>query len=74
VSTLRIPRTEFLKNLNIAQNERGAILTDEQGQTNIEGVWAAGDVRPVARQIAVAVGTGNYAALMIHRKLAETEI
>lgn len=73
VSTLRIPRTEFLKNLNIARNERGAILTDEQGQTNLEGVWAAGDVRPVARQIAVAVGTGNYAALMIHRKLAESE-
>jgi thioredoxin reductase (NADPH) len=74
VSTVRLPRTEFLKSLKIARNDRDAILTDEQGQTNIEGIWAAGDVRPIARQIAVAVGTGNYAALMIHRKLAEDEM
>lgn len=71
VSTLRIPRTGFLKSLKISLNNRGAILTDERGQTNIDGIWAAGDVRPIAKQIAVAVGTGNYAALMIHRKLVE---
>ena len=66
-----LPRSKIVASLGLHLNDRGAILSDESGQTNVEGVWTAGDVRPVARQIAVAVGTGNWAALAIHRKLSQ---
>lgn len=69
VATVRQPRSELACELGVVTNARGAILTDEQGKTSVAGIWAAGDVRPIARQIAVAVGTGNYAALMINRAL-----
>lgn len=71
VSSIRRPRSELARAIGIKLTEHGAIITDDQGKTNISGVWAAGDVRPIARQIAVAVGTGNYAALMINKTLDE---
>ncbi|MBN2093423.1 NAD(P)/FAD-dependent oxidoreductase [candidate division KSB1 bacterium] len=71
VSSIRRPRSELANHAGIRRNEHDAIITDDQGNTNIRGIWAAGDVRPVARQIAVAVGTGNYAALMMNRTLNE---
>lgn len=71
VSSIRRPRSELAREAGIKLSEHEAILTDESGQTNVRGIWAAGDVRPVARQIAVAVGTGNYAALMINKALNE---
>ncbi|MBN1351138.1 NAD(P)/FAD-dependent oxidoreductase [candidate division KSB1 bacterium] len=74
ISTIRQPRTELARSIGIHLNEHGAIITDETGQTNIEGIWAAGDVRAIARQIAVAAGTGNWAALMIHRKLRSSKL
>jgi len=73
VSTIRVPRSNLVRPLGVAMNQHGAILTDEQGQTNIAGIWAAGDVRPLAKQIAVAVGSGNYAALMINRTLSNLD-
>jgi thioredoxin reductase len=69
VATVRQPRSELAREVGVVTNARGAILTDEQGKTSVAGIWAAGDVRPIARQIAVAVGTGNFAALMINRTL-----
>ncbi len=71
VSSIRRPRAELAREAGIKLTEHGAIIADEQGNTNIKGIWAAGDVRPVARQIAVAAGTGNYAALMINKALNE---
>jgi thioredoxin reductase len=71
VSSIRRPRAELAQAAGITLTEHDAILTDDQGKTNVPGIWAAGDVRPVARQIAVAVGTGNYAALMINKTLNE---
>jgi thioredoxin reductase (NADPH) len=71
VSSIRRPRAELAHAVGIKLAEHDAILTDDQGKTNVAGIWAAGDVRPVARQIAVAVGTGNYAALMINKTLNE---
>jgi thioredoxin reductase (NADPH) len=50
-------------------DERGSVTTDHRGKTNIDGIWAAGDVRPITQQVATAVGTGNYAALMIDQFL-----
>lgn len=62
-------RSELAQSIGIQVDEKGNIITDHRGKTNIEGVWAAGDVRPITQQVAMAVGTGNYAALMIDQFL-----
>ncbi|MCK5740201.1 NAD(P)/FAD-dependent oxidoreductase [bacterium] len=69
VSTIRQPRSELARQLGLQLTDRNGVQTDISGKTSVPGVWAAGDVTPVARQIAVAVGSGNYAALMINRAL-----
>ncbi len=45
------------------ENERGVIKADHRGQTNVKGVFAAGDCTGAPYQIAKAVGEGNIAAL-----------
>ncbi|HOI13314.1 MAG TPA: FAD-dependent oxidoreductase [Methanoculleus sp.] len=60
------PNTGFLRNL-VALNEQGEILIDENGHTNVPGVFAAGDATCVkAKQIIVAAGDGAKAALEAH--------
>ena len=44
-------------------NERGIIKADRSGNTNIKGVFAAGDCTGAPYQLAKAVGEGNIAAL-----------
>ncbi|AGX41225.1 thioredoxin-disulfide reductase [Clostridium saccharobutylicum] len=57
------PKTDEVKKyLNL--NEQGYIITDEDMQTNIKGVYAAGDVREKKyRQITTAVADGTIALL-----------
>ena len=67
------PNTEFLQG-KIDLDEIGLIKTDENLHTNIQGVYAAGDVRSGATmQIASAVGEGATAALMIRKYIEELE-
>ncbi len=64
------PNTGFLKNSPVALNEVGQIITDDDLKTNIDGIFAAGDVRQAATmQIASAVGEGAKAALEIREYL-----
>lgn len=57
------PNTEDLRGV-VATNDHGEILTDEQMQTNVPGVFAAGDSRVKRyRQITTAVSDGTIAAL-----------
>ena len=54
----------------IAANAEGYIITDEKMRTNIEGVYAAGDIREKPlRQIVTAAADGAVAASMIAREL-----
>jgi len=69
VAHIGVARSELARQIGIEVDEKGNIVTDHRGKTNIEGIWAAGDVRPVTQQIAMAVGTGNYAALMMNQFL-----
>ncbi len=69
VSYVAIARSELAQQIGVGVDEKGNIITDHRGKTNIEGVWAAGDVRPITQQVAMAVGTGNYAALMMNQFL-----
>ena len=60
------PNTAFLKDTSIKLNDRGYIIANTDMQTNIAGVYAAGDVRDKKhRQITTAVSDGSVAALEI---------
>ncbi|MBU5483251.1 thioredoxin-disulfide reductase [Clostridium sp. MSJ-11] len=67
------PKTDLFKEyLNLTPN--GYIITDENMQTNIQGVYAAGDVRDKKfRQITTAVSDGTIAALAAEKYIAEKE-
>lgn len=61
VSIGRDPMTEFLKGA-VDLDERGYVIADETTKTNIDGVFAAGDVRTKAlRQVVTAVADGAVA-------------
>jgi thioredoxin reductase (NADPH) len=67
-----LPNTQFLKDSAIELDELGLIKTDIQLQTNMPGVFAAGDVRSGATmQIASAVGEGATAALLMRKYLED---
>jgi len=58
-----VPNTEWLKG-SVALSNRGEIEIDARGETNIHGVFAAGDVTTVPyKQIVIAMGEGSKAAL-----------
>lgn len=46
----------------------------QRGDTNVPGVWVAGDLRPMTQQVAVAMGTGNIAAVMIDQHLRKKDV
>lgn len=58
-----IPKTEMMKKSGIEVDEKGFIKVDRNQQTNIPGVFAAGDVTGGVMQITTAVGEGCVAAL-----------
>ncbi len=67
------PNTDFLREL-IDLDQWGFIKTSATLETNIGGVFAAGDVRVGStKQVASAVGEGATAALMIRQFLEKTE-
>ena len=67
------PNTDFLRGV-IDLDQWGAIKTSLTLETNLEGVFAAGDVRAGStKQVASAVGEGATAALMIRQYLEKTE-
>jgi thioredoxin reductase (NADPH) len=60
-----IPRTDFLKEIDgIEYDENGFIITDENMETKVKGLFAAGDVRSKRfRQVSISVGEGAVAGL-----------
>lgn len=66
------PNTEFLKDSPIELDEVGFVKSNEHLETNMPGVYVAGDVRSGATmQIATATGEGATAALRIREYLAD---
>lgn len=58
-----LPNTEWLKGV-VELSNRGEIVIDDRGQTNVPGVFAAGDCTTVPyKQIVIAVGAGATASL-----------
>ena len=80
-STLEVaavfPFVGFLPNSNIFRDhvehdELGYIYTDTNMATNIEGIFAAGDVRhQLTKQITTAVGDGTTAVVAVTKLLAD---
>ncbi len=65
------PNIGFVKGF-VALDPQGFIATDRMMQTNVAGVFAAGDVRAGStKQLASAVGEGAAVALQIRSYLAE---
>lgn len=69
VAFVDVVRSELAQQIGVNVDAKGNILSDHRGKTNVEGIWAAGDVRPITQQVAMAVGTGNYSALMMNQFL-----
>lgn len=64
------PETEFVKNI-VKLDEKGYVETDEQQKTNVDGLYAAGDVCVKnLRQVVTAVGDGAIAATELERYAA----
>ena len=64
------PATETVKNI-VALNEHGYIVTDTSQKTNMDGVYAAGDVciKPL-RQVVTATSDGALAATELEKYVA----
>ncbi len=65
------PDTEFLKGL-VELDERGYVITDNAKKTNMEGVYAAGDVciKPL-RQVVTATSDGALAATELEKYITD---
>ena len=67
-----IPNTQFLAGSGVELDPAGHIITNEDLETSIKGVYASGDVRSGSTmQIATAVGEGATAAIKIREYLDE---
>lgn len=67
------PKTDFLKGI-VAQNGKNEIITNLEMETNIAGVFAAGDsIAKRYRQITTAVSDGTIAALSVSDYLARNK-
>jgi thioredoxin reductase (NADPH) len=65
-----LPNVDFLRDAPLQLTPQGYIVTNEKMETNLEGIYAAGDVRDKKyRQITTAVGDGTIASLEIIQKI-----
>ncbi len=69
-----VPNTEIFKD-QIELSKQGYIKTNEKMETNIEGVFAVGDVRDkFLKQVSTAVGDGAIAGVGAEKYIAESEV
>jgi thioredoxin reductase len=76
VSTPARGRTDLAEQLGVEMAPTGNHVQprSQRGDTNVPGVWVAGDLRPITQQVAVAMGTGNIAAVMIDQYLRRQDV
>lgn len=70
VSIGMVSAADFIQ--NFIETKDGYIVTDDNMQSSVEGIFAAGDIRSKkARQVATAVGDGALAAIAVTEYLKE---
>jgi len=76
VSSAARGRTDLARELGVdlAPSGEHAQPASQRGDTNVADVWIAGDLRPMTQQVAVALGTGNIAAVMIDQTLRRDDV
>lgn len=76
VSSPTLGRVDLVQQLGVELAVTGhhAQPKSQRGDTNVPGVFVAGDLRPMTQQVAVAMGTGNIAAVMIDQHLRKQDI
>jgi thioredoxin reductase (NADPH) len=57
---------ELADQLGVERTEGGEVEVDDHGRTNVDGVFAVGDLIPGHNQIPVAMGEGAKAGIAIH--------
>lgn len=68
-----VPKTAFLEG-KVELDQRGYIITNDQMETNVAGVYAVGDARvKYLRQVITAAADGAVAAVAAEKYLAEEE-
>lgn len=67
-----IPNTAYLANI-VKVDEYGAVITNDKMETNVPGIYAAGDVRANSvRQVITAAGDGATAAIYAQKYVSES--
>jgi len=57
------PQNAIAKILDVRLDEKGYVVIDKQGRTNVKGVYAAGDITGGLRQVVTAAAEGAIASL-----------
>ncbi|WP_404330538.1 NAD(P)/FAD-dependent oxidoreductase [Mesobacillus maritimus] len=67
-------KSQLARQLGVELHENKHILVDPRTKmTNVEHVWAAGDVVAHSEQVTIAMGDGSQAAIWIHKTLLEEQ-
>ena len=65
-------KSQLAKQLGVELLENKHIVVDLRSKmTNVQNVWAAGDVVAHSEQVTIAMGDGSQAAIWIHKSLIE---
>lgn len=69
-----LPNTEIFEG-HLTLTDKGYVIANEEMETNIDGVFSAGDVNDkTLRQVATAVGDGAIAGYGAEKYIAESEV
>jgi len=68
------PNNGIAKKIGLALDEHGFIKADDMGRTNIDRIFAAGDITGGVRQIVVAVSQGAKAAISAMKAIGKRSI
>ena len=64
-----VPSTLIAQEAGVNLNGTGYVIVDESQKTNVDGVYAAGDVTGGVLQVATAVGEGAIAGVSVFNYL-----
>jgi thioredoxin reductase len=62
-SLAHVPRVKLATSLGCALDEEGYVVVDREGQTSVQGVYAAGDITPELQLVQVAAASGVVAGV-----------